>query len=304
MQTIRLSEINERSKNDARGFVQECEKQYFDTVKQVAKQVLEAKKPILLLNGPTSSGKTTTARRIEYQLECMGVQTHSISMDDYYYSRHAYVIPRDEEGNLDLESPLCMDLPMLSEHLKQLAAGESIEVPHFDFMTRCRTDERTEVRLGKDEIAVIEGIHSLNDVITGGLKESSIGVYMSVDTALEINDSKRIAPYQLRFIRRAVRDCNFRNSPVSETLEMWKTIRRGERLYVDPYLGNARMHINTYLPYEDCFLAGVLEKWLPGCESLVEHAGLSDVAEILPYIWQISDKTLIPSNSLLREFIG
>lgn len=304
MQTVKLSEINERSRSDAAGFVQECEDQYAKTIEQVARQVLEAKKPILLLNGPSSSGKTTTARRIEHQLECMGVQTHSISMDDYYYSRHAYVIPTDEEGKLDLESPLCMDLPMLSEHLKQLAAGERIEVPHFDFMTRCRTEERTEVRLGKDEVAVIEGIHSLNDVITGGLKDSSIGIYMAVGTQLQITPSQLIAPHELRFIRRAVRDCYFRNSPVSETIEMWRSIRRGERLYVHPYIKNAMAHINTYLPYEDCFLAGILTQWLPGCESLLEQAGLSDVAEVLDQIEQISDKTLIPKNSLMREFIG
>lgn len=304
MQTLKLSEINERSRHDAAGFVQECEEQYAKTIEQVARQVLDAGKPILLLNGPSSSGKTTTARRIEHQLECMGVQTHAISMDDYYYSRHAYVIPTDEEGNLDLESPLCMDLPMLSEHLKQLAAGESIEVPHFDFMTRCRTEERTEVRLGKDEVAVIEGIHSLNDVITGGLKDSSIGVYMAVGSQLEVASSGLLAPHKLRFIRRAVRDCYFRNSPVSETIEMWKSIRRGERLYVHPYIKNAAARINTYLPYEDCYLAGILAPWIQNCESLLEQAGLSDVPSILSQIEQIKDKTLIPKNSLMCEFIG
>ncbi|MGN1030980.1 MAG: uridine kinase [Butyricicoccaceae bacterium] len=304
MQTIKLSEINERCRSDAAGFVQECEQEYTKSIEQVACRVLESKKPIILLNGPSSSGKTTTARRLEQYLDQMGVETHAISMDDYYYSRDAYDVPVDEEGQPDLESPLCMDLPMLGEHLKQLAAGEAIEVPHFDFMTRSRTDERTEVRLGKNEVAVIEGIHALNEVIVGGLKDSSIGVYMAVGSQMQIAPSEYLAPHKLRFIRRAVRDRNFRNSPVTETIGMWRSIRRGERLYVHPYTSNAVVHLNTYLPYEDCYLAGILTAELAGHQQMLEQAGLSDVADILGQIEQIKDRKLIPEDSIMREFIG
>ena len=164
---VKINEINERCRRDPAAFIEESERSYTNVIESIADCICENRydRTILLLNGPSSSGKTTTSHRIRDAIERRGICSYAISMDDYYLSRGSYIVPKDEEGHDDLESPLCMDLPMLSEHLAALVRGETIEVPTYDFMRHIRTDEVKEVRLEKGEIAVIEGIHALNDVL-------------------------------------------------------------------------------------------------------------------------------------------
>ena len=230
MVKLQLKEINERCRRDPAEFVGESEQAYQNTIRSVAEMVCTTHKerPIVLLNGPSSSGKTTTARCLRDEMERMGVHSHAISMDDYYQTRGSYPMPLDEDGNMDLESPLCMDLPILSQHLTALADGDEIQVPQYDFARRRRTDVTQPIRLKKDEVAVIEGIHALNDVITAPLAERSIGVYMAVGTQVVVTERYQLAPHKLRFVRRAIRDKNFRSAPILETIELWRSVRRGE----------------------------------------------------------------------------
>ena len=258
----------------------------------------------MLLNGPSSSGKTTTSHRIRDAIERRGICSYAISMDDYYLSRGSYIVPKDEEGHDDLESPLCMDLPMLSEHLAALVRGETIEVPTYDFMRHIRTDEVKEVRLEKGEIAVIEGIHALNDVLMEKVRESSIAVYMAVGTQLVLANDWRLAPHVLRFVRRAIRDKNFRDAPIPETIHMWRSVRRGERLYIRPYIPSADFIVNTYLPYEGCGLMNQLKLDAEPYHQEMIEAGLKDLVRALDQFEEISDFSLIPDNSIMHEFIG
>ncbi len=303
---LNLDEINERCRRDPAEFVAECEQSYTNVIESVAERICEGRfdRPILLLNGPSSSGKTTTASRIQEAARRRGIRTHSISMDDYYLSRNSYVVPKDEDGNNDLESPLCMDLPMLSDHLAALCEGKTIVVPKYDFMTHRRTGESQEVRLGKGEIAVIEGIHALNDVITGKIQERATGIYMAVGTQVMLSNDWRLAPHELRFIRRAIRDKNFRDAPTTETIHMWRSVRRGERLYIRPYIPSATYILNTYLPYEDCVLMNRLREDAAPYVQEMTDAGLASVVHALDRFEPLEDLSLIPSQSIMHEFIG
>ena len=303
---IKLDEINERMRRDPAEFVAACEQSYTNVIESMAERICEngSDRTILLLNGPSSSGKTTTARRVRDAIERRGVHCHSISMDDYYLSRHTYDVPKDEDGNNDLESPLCMDLPLLSEHLAALCEGATIEVPKYDFMTHMRTEEREELRLNHGEIAVIEGIHALNDVIMGAVKQNAIGIYMAVGTEVILSRHQRLAPHVLRFVRRAIRDKNFRDSPVLETIAMWHSVRRGERLYIRPYIPSADFIVNTYLNYEDCILMNQLRTDAAPYHQQLIDAGLGELVDALERFEPLTDLRLIPEQSIMHEFIG
>ena len=167
-----LKYINHRAECDAEAFVNDCEEQYHRQLHLVADQIAAncKRKPVVLLNGPSSSGKTTTNDRLGRILELAGIHTHMISMDDYYRTSGTYDIPFDEENGVnDLESPECMDLDLLRDHLTRLVAGEEIMVPRFDFETRTSHRNERAVQLHKDEIVMIEGIHAFNPVIMGDL---------------------------------------------------------------------------------------------------------------------------------------
>lgn len=303
---IKLDDINQRCRLDPAGFVAESEQSYTNVIESVAERICENRcdRTILLLNGPSSSGKTTTAHRIRDAISRRGVESYSISMDDYYLSRNTYEIPQDEDGRNDLESPLCMDLPMLSEHLAALCQGETIEVPTYDFMRHIRTDETHEVRLKKGQIAVIEGIHALNDVLMAKVREYSMGIYMAVGTQVVLSNDWRLAPHVLRFVRRAIRDKNFRDSPILDTINMWHSVRRGERLYIHPHVSSADFLMNTYLPYEDCILMNQLRHVAEPYHQEMEQAGLSDLVRALDRFEPLEDISLIPANSMMHEFIG
>ena len=226
-------------------------------------------------------------------------------MDDYYLSRDSYSMPYDEENDVvDLESPLCMDLQLLSDHLHRLAKGEEILVPAFDFVTGRQTLNVTPMRLSKDEIVIIEGIHSLNDVITGGLEEQSSCVYLSIEAQVQDGQGGRFTPEVLRFARRALRDAHFRSASVAETIRQWLSIRRGERLYIAPYRHHAEFTIDTYLPYESNILYPALRETLTEHLDALEKADLREAYRAATLFEPIDYLPYIPEASVLHEFIG
>ena len=302
-----LKYINHRAKYDAADFIASCEQQYRAQVAQVAEEIAanSASKPIVLVNGPSSSGKTTTNDRIARALAGHGIHAEMISMDDYYRTIGTYDVPEDPENGVpDLESPVCMDLPLLSQHLTQLVAGEEIVLPRFDFETRTACPGDRALRLDPDEGVLIEGIHSFNPVIMGDLAHAATGVYLSVASAVVTGEGARIEPYMLRFLRRAMRDSLFRNSPVEETLHQWNSVRRGERLYISPFRGQANLTVDTFLPYELCILMQHLEPQLRLHGDALAPADLAPLAAALGSVAPIDYADLIPTDSVLHEFIG
>ena len=302
-----LKYINHRAECDAEAFVNDCEEQYHRQLHLVADQIAAncKRKPVVLLNGPSSSGKTTTNDRLGRILELAGIHTHMISMDDYYRTSGTYDIPFDEENGVnDLESPECMDLDLLRDHLTRLVAGEEIMVPRFDFETRTSHRNDRPVQLHKDEIVMIEGIHAFNPVIMGDLEKHATSVYLSVASVLLTDRNVRVEPHMLRFLRRAMRDSLFRSSPVEYTLKQWNSVRRGERLYISPYRGQADLTVDTYLPYETNILMQYLSEKLQSEEKLLEQADLAPLSAILDKVSPIDYKPYMPEDSVLHEFIG
>ena len=304
--TYQLKHINERAANDPKEFISCSEQRYHMLIEETAASIVASmhQRPIVLLNGPSSSGKTTTAGLLCEALLNHGIHAEVISMDDYYRSHCDYIAPVDDDGIVDYESPLCMDLPLLNDHLQRLASGEEIEVPHFDFEQQRRTKEARRLHLEKDEVAVIEGIHSFSDTITGGLEDKAVCLYLSVAGKLLLPDGTTLQPEMLRFMRRAVRDRNFRAAPVEATLRQWRSVRRGEALYIDPFKHHATQTIDSYLPYETNILMQMLQSEIKDREEELRAIGLHEVFRAIGHFEPIEYGPYLPENSLLHEFIG
>ncbi len=303
----RLDRINDAVRQDPAAFMADGDARFQMKVEAAAGRIIEnmRKSPVVLLSGPSGSGKTTTAHKIEAELERRGVRTHTISLDDYYMTIDRAAAPRTPEGDIDYESPNMLDLPLLSQHLSMLRRGEEILVPRFEFARQMRNDSLgTPLRLGKDEIAIFEGIHALNTGITGRHPEAT-RLYISARSDIEAPDGEVVFKRTwIRLTRRAVRDFNFRGTDVSGTLEMWANVRRGEKLYISPFKDSAHIMFDSSLPYEVPVMASyaapmlkVVPRDAPRWEEMME------LVDALSRFEQI-DPSTVPPDSLLHEFIG
>ncbi len=305
MKTYQLDTLNHLATTDPIGWVAQCEHDYQTQIDTVADAIAlrQQTKPIVLLNGASSAGKTTTADRLVAALQAKGMRAQRLSMDDYYVDRNASM-PFDEENNVpDWESPLCMNLQLLSDHLNALAQGREILLPHYDFQVGKQHLNVTPMQLEADEVAIVEGIHAFNPVITGTLARFATGAWLSPDAQV-VDDTHTYPSELLRFLRRAVRDANFRGAPVSKTIGQWKSVRRGERLYINPYTSHAELTINTYLPYETGILCAILQEDLQKNALALAQIGLLDALAAAENFTAVTYAGVMPENSLLREFVG
>ena len=188
--------------------------------------------------------------------------------------------------------------------IRDSVAGEEIELPRFDFETRSSVPGGQSLRLDPDEVVLIEGIHSFNPVIMGDLAHAATGVYLSVASTVMPEEGPRLEPYMLRFLRRAMRDSLFRNSPVAETLGQWNSVRRGERLYIAPYRGQADLTIDTFLPYGLCILMQHLTPQLKQYREMLADADLAPIGASIGQVAPIDYADFLPEDSVLHEFIG
>ena len=258
---------------------------------------------VILIAGPSSSGKTTFAKRLGIQLRLNGLKPVTISVDNYFVERND--TPVDENGKYDFECLEAIDRKLFNNHLLALLNGEEIECPTFDFKAGTKKYNGQKMKLAEDEILVIEGIHCLNDKLTEAIpKDKKYKIYISALTVLNIDYYNRISTTDSRLIRRIVRDNNFRGYPAIDTLKMWDSVNRGEESHIFPFQDGADSMFNTSLIYELC----VLKKYaIPQLEkidnSCAEFAEAKRLYEFLKYFEDIDDD-LVPKNSLLREFIG
>lgn len=273
-------------------------------ISKIADKVAEKKHvKMVLIAGPSSSGKTTFAQRLGLQLKLNGLRPVTISVDNYFVEREK--TPIDENGKYDFEAIEAVDIELLNNHIERLLNGEEVEMPSFNFETGHKQYNGNKVKLGKEDIIVMEGIHCLNDRLTSQIpRNKKFKVYISALTVLNIDNFNRISTTDSRLIRRIVRDAKFRSYSAIHTLKMWNSVNNGEVKNIFPYQEEADAMFNTSLIYE----ISVLKKYaLPQLEAIdnrsIEFAEAKRIREFLKYFEDIPDE-VVPKNSLLREFIG
>lgn len=258
---------------------------------------------LLLIAGPSSSGKTTFTKRLGIEMRALGIHPIVISMDDYFIDREA--TPLDEEGNLDFESIETVDLPLFNQHLQQLIAGEQVALPLFDFKTGRRRPETRLCRMGAKDILLIEGIHALNPRLTQAIPAAQKrSVYLSCLTQLNLDPLMPISSSDNRQLRRMVRDFRSRNTTPEETILRWRLVRKGEDRNIFPFQEQADFYFNSSLIYEIPTLRPLVEPHLqkisPASPAFPEAQRLLDFLQyFLP-----AQPRCIPAHSILQEFLG
>ena len=261
------------------------------------------KKKLVMIAGPSSSGKTTFSHRLSIQLAAHGLKPHPIPVDDYFKNREE--TPKDENGNYNFECLEAIDTELFNHDMNALLRGERVEMPCFNFVTGKR-EYRGKVRqLGENDILIIEGIHCLNDALSYSLpKENKFKIYISALTSLNIDEHNRIPTTDGRLIRRIVRDARTRGTSAKQTIAMWPSVRRGEENYIFPYQEDADIMFNSALIYELAVLKMYAEPLLFGIgKDEPEYQEAKRLLKFLDYFVGIPNDS-VPVNSLLREFIG
>ncbi|MBP5341080.1 MAG: nucleoside kinase [Bacteroidales bacterium] len=270
---------------------------------EIAEQVRQSGTRMVLLAGPSSSGKTTSCRRLSVQLSVLGYDVNQLSLDDYFLGRDR--TPKLPNGEYDFESVDALDIPLLNEHLNALFRGEEVQIPTYDFIKGEPFYSGKTLKLGPQSILVVEGIHALNPKLTAEIDEGlKYKVYVSALTQLAIDDLNIIHGTDNRLVRRIVRDNNFRGWNAYQTIHRWPEVVRGERIHIFPYQENANVMFNSALLYE----LGVLKRYAEPLlkqvpEDCEEYSIAKQLLTFSELLLPIDDK-FIPYNSIMREFLG
>lgn len=306
MDILSVKEIGERALKDEKGFVAECEKAYYDKLEKIAQSLFEHTNdsPIILLSGPSGSGKTTTALRVEEFLDKMGVQTHTIAMDDYFHTCDKNEKAMGPNGVIDYESPYRVNIELLSEHLEKIANCEPVTLPHFNFETQQSTMSDKVLCRKKGELVILEGIHALNPLVTGSCAGYSSGIYISVRTRLMTDNGKVLHPSKIRLMRRLIRDRMYRARSLEESLSRYESVENGAEKYILPFKTNAQFQIDSFVGYEVNVYKDILyNEFLRMKNSYELYSRFADMEKVLEQSVAL-DESLVPHNSLIREFIG
>lgn len=303
--TATVGELNEHiSSGNMRNIIlaQEAlmEKELGNIAARIASQ---PDKKLVMIAGPSSSGKTTFSHRLTIQLLAHGLKPHPIAVDNYFVERED--TPRDENGDYNFECLGAMDIDLFNNQMKELLAGREVSMPTFNFLTGKKEYKGNTLKLGADDVLVIEGIHCLNDALSYALpRENKFRIYLSALTQLNIDEHNRIPTTDGRLLRRMVRDARTRGAGAKRTIAMWPSVRRGEDENIFPYQGQADVVFNSALIYELSVLKQYAEPLLFGIrEDEPEYPEAKRLLKFLSY-FQGTDSNLVPSNSILREFIG
>ncbi|WP_346694611.1 nucleoside kinase [uncultured Alistipes sp.] len=303
-----IGAVNARAlAGDAGGMIKIAEAFHERKFAEVADAIQEAHRTrgvrMVLISGPSSSGKTTSAKRLGLQLGVLGLRPVMISLDDYFVEREK--TPRDENGQYDYEALEAIDLELFNDHLHRLLQGESVDIPRYDFITGRRTQHDTPLTLDERSILIIEGIHGLNPRLTPSVPDAvKFKIYISCFTSVAMDNLSRIATTDNRLLRRLTRDYRQRGSDALQTLSRWASVRRGEERHIFPYQENADVMFNSSLFYEISALRPFAEKILREVPDTVPE--FDEARRMLKFLDNFipipSDE--IPPTSILREFIG
>lgn len=269
----------------------------------IADEIVSKNKRIILIAGPSSSGKTTFSHRLSIQLEIAGLTPHPVSMDDYFLDRE--LSPRDENGNYNFETIASLDVDLLTKHINQLLDGEEIDVPSYNFITGKREYHGHKLKIGEKDVLVMEGIHGLNGTLTNEIPEDAkYRIYVSALNQINLDEHNRIPSSDGRLLRRIVRDAMTRGNDARETISRWDSVRKGEEDNIFPYQEEADVMFNSAQIYEIAVLKQYAEPLLFAVpRDCPEYQEAKRLLKFLEYFLNIPSEA-IPKTSLLREFIG
>ena len=297
-----LNEMGER--RHLREFIRVNEALQEKSVQKIADEAKASGARVILIAGPSSSGKTTFSHRLLIALKVLGMRPVKISVDDYYVNRE--MVPLEPDGTRDLEKIDILDLELLNDHLLKLIQGKAIQAPEYDFVEGMRKKQTHPVSVEEGQPIIIEGIHALNDQLTWAVpREMKFKIYVSALTTINLDDHNRIRTTDARLLRRMVRDYLFRGTSPEETLDMWDSVRRGEEKYIFPYQEQADAMFNTSLVYE----LAIMKKYVyPMLLAITPdrpcYTRARRLVKFLNYFRTTDVEDEIPVNSILREFIG
>ena len=300
--TQSVQKVNEALCADAVGFVREAEADYHRQLTAIADYIAAHRDtcPIVLLSGPSGSGKTTTARMLEAELDRRGLETHTLSQDNYFRTNTPEEMRLREQGLLDLESPARVDEGLLAEQLTDIIACKTVELPVFDFRTcQCRPSGTLFTRK-PGEVVILEGIHVLNPAVVSLPESQTVRLYVSVRTRVEGTDGGLLHPRYVRLLRRMLRDVSQRGRSAEGTLAMFRSVEVGEQKYIMPYKHRSTFDVDTFCPYE----LNVYRSVLP--DEVAALKDRPDMAELLKLLTQVLplEPTVVPPTALIREFVG
>ncbi len=298
-------EYIEKAVQQPESFIEKCENIYNSKIKSIAKQIVDSgRTEIVMLAGPSSAGKTTTAKKLRRELAKLGAESHTVSLDDFYLNNCDS--PRFPDGTPDYETVDALDIECFEKKMKELLEKGETDLPEFDFLKGERKEKYNHIAISPTDVIIVEGLHALNPVITEHLpKERLLKIYINVSSRI-FGEGENIVlnKRNMRFIRRLVRDYRSRGNSVEETYKMWITVQYGEDTYLFPFKDKADIKINTIHLYETCVLRDVAIKLLSELDKDSEfHKEAQHLIRSLEKFPSL-DSDLVPDDSLLREFIG
>ncbi len=273
-------------------------------IASIADSIAQKGARIVFVAGPSSSGKTTFAKRLCEQLKLLGYNPFKLSLDDYY--NPPSLAPKDEDGKPDLEALEALNVELIDSNMRDLVSGRSVNLPSYDFNTHLTTFSTTPTKMDNKSIIVVEGIHALNEHITSSIDTRYVyRVYISALTQLNLDDSNRVSTADNRLLRRIIRDYRSRGMSASSTLLMWPSVTRGENRHIFPHQNNADVMFNSALDYEIAVLAPFVEPLLRSIKR-VEGEAYTLSRRLLAFLENVypTSSIFVPSDSILREFIG
>jgi len=309
-----VSGLNDRIKQgNFSDIVKISEEIYHQDVDNVVEMIADRRDDLrlVIITGPSSSGKTTTTIKVSQRLEKLGLKLVTLNVDNYFLDLEIH--PKDEFGDYDYETPQALDLPLINEHLTQLLAGKEVLVPTYDFMSGKRGDTCTPLKINDDEIILIDSLHGLfGDMTRGVPHDLQFRLYLEPLLQLKLNDGKFIRWTDIRLIRRMLRDVVHRNWPMERTLTHWHYVRSSEMRNIIPYINTTDYIINSGMPYElPLYRPRLLDKFAKWAEKYRNDPLRRDaynraerVYQMLHQVVGVEDDSSVPGNSVLREFIG
>lgn len=302
---VDISSVNKMARKDPQLFVDSSEEYYNTQVMAAATMIkVNPEYRFVLLCGPSASGKTTTAHKLKHRLMALGAGARVVSMDNFYRGMENY--EKLDDGTVDMESFSTVDLETLNRKFQELLEQGRSKFPIFDFASQERHMDAHDISLGDNDVLIMEGIHALNPQVLCNIPHKNIfRIYVSVRTKFMCGDETVLVPKDIRLIRRLVRDSKFRSYAPQHTISYWPYVLEGEKRNIDLYRDNVNLKMDNTIDYEVCVWHEMLRSLLASCDTaeLEAHPKLCSIFDTLN-LFECVSPTLIPGNSLLREFIG